>query len=163
MVCIFCVLLIHCQVLIEITEASSVITWDFDVCKGDAVFNIYHSRKAPQTQKRDTLGNLTGPGGNNMQVIEKAWILGKDYSLVETALTCREGESIQVTTDVTSHALIFSYSQCFNNANASQCLNKLVLSPFLNYCPCVSFSVGLSCNTLAWFIHIAVVLPQLSI
>ncbi|XP_026773037.3 SEC14-like protein 1 isoform X2 [Pangasianodon hypophthalmus] len=83
------------EVLIAITEASSVITWDFDVCKGDAVFNIYHSKKAPQTQKRDTLGNLTGPGGNNVQMIDKAWILGKDYSLVETALTCREGESIQ--------------------------------------------------------------------
>lgn len=83
--------------LIEITEASSVITWDFDVCKGDVVFNIYHSKKAPQTQKKD----LTGPGGNNVQVIDKAWILGKDYSLVETALTCREGESIQVTSYVT--------------------------------------------------------------
>lgn len=82
--------------LIEITEASSVITWDFDMCKGDAVFNIFHSKKAPQSQKRDTLGNLTGPGCNNMQIIEKAWILGKDYSLVETSLTCRESESIQV-------------------------------------------------------------------
>ncbi|KAK3520410.1 hypothetical protein QTP70_024160 [Hemibagrus guttatus] len=83
------------EVLIEITEASSVITWDFDVCKGDAIFNIYHSKKAPQTQKKDTLVNLTGPGGNTVQVIDKTWILGKDYSLVETALTCREGESIQ--------------------------------------------------------------------
>ncbi|KAF7698182.1 SEC14-like protein 1 [Silurus meridionalis] len=83
------------EVLIEITEASSVITWDFDVCKGDATFNIYHSKKAPQTQKRDTLGNLNAPGANNVQVIEKSWVLGKDYSLVETALTCREGESIQ--------------------------------------------------------------------
>ncbi|XP_060748765.1 SEC14-like protein 1 [Tachysurus vachellii] len=83
------------EVLIEITEASSVITWDFDVCKGDSVFNIYHSRKASQTQKKDTLTNLTGPGGNNVQVIDKSWILGTDYSLVEAALTCREGESIQ--------------------------------------------------------------------
>lgn len=93
----FCVPIFHWQVLIEITEASSVITWDFDVCKSDAVFNIYHSRKASQTQKKDTLTNLTGPGGNNMQVIDKSWILGTDYSLVEAALTCREGESIQVT------------------------------------------------------------------
>lgn len=82
--------------VIEITEASSVITWDFDVCKGDVVFKIYHSKKAPQCQKRDTLGSLTAPGGNNVQMIEKTWVLGKDYSLVETALTCREGESIQV-------------------------------------------------------------------
>ncbi|KAG7259155.1 hypothetical protein CRUP_010328, partial [Coryphaenoides rupestris] len=31
------------ELLIEIIDASSVITWDFDVCKGDVVFNIYHS------------------------------------------------------------------------------------------------------------------------
>lgn len=108
----FVFLFFHCQVLIETREASSVITWDFDVCKGDAVFNIYHSRKAPQTQKRDTLGNLTSPGVNNVQVIETAWLLGKDYSLVETPLTCKEGESIQVSPDDTSHTLTISNKFC---------------------------------------------------
>lgn len=88
----------HSQVLIEITEASSVITWDFDVCKGDVIFNIYHSRRAPQPVKRDGLSahNLAGPAGNNVQLIDRSWMLGQDYSMVETALTCREGESVQV-------------------------------------------------------------------
>lgn len=36
------------QILIQIVDASSVITWDFDVCKGDIVFNIYHSKRSPQ-------------------------------------------------------------------------------------------------------------------
>ncbi|XP_031417349.1 SEC14-like protein 1 isoform X3 [Clupea harengus] len=92
------------EVLIEIIEPSSVITWDFDVCKGDVVFNIYHSRRTPQTpphreaQGAHTLSHPHTPPGacsNNTQMIDRSWVLGQDYSRVETALTCREGESIQ--------------------------------------------------------------------
>uniref|UniRef100_A0A8C6UQD3 SEC14-like protein 1 n=1 Tax=Neogobius melanostomus TaxID=47308 RepID=A0A8C6UQD3_9GOBI len=72
------------EMLIEISEASSVITWDFDVSKGDVIFNIYHSKRAPQPPKRDTLG-----------AHDRSWLLGKDYSMVEKALICREGESVQ--------------------------------------------------------------------
>ncbi len=86
------------QMLIEISEASSVITWDFDVSKGDVIFNIYHSKKAPQLPKRDSLGNhgITSLGAVNAQLIDRSWVLGQDYSMVEKALTCREGESVQV-------------------------------------------------------------------
>uniref|UniRef100_A0A3P9M5Y2 SEC14-like protein 1 n=1 Tax=Oryzias latipes TaxID=8090 RepID=A0A3P9M5Y2_ORYLA len=85
------------EMLIEITEASSVITWDFDVSKGDAVFNIYHSKRIPQLPKKDTLGahGITSLGSMNTQLIDKSWVLGQDYSMVQKALTCREGESIQ--------------------------------------------------------------------
>lgn len=84
--------------LIEITEACSVITWDFDVSKGDVIFNIYHSKRAPQAPRKDALGahGITSPGGNNVQLIDKSWTLGQDYSMVESPLTCREGESVQV-------------------------------------------------------------------
>lgn len=86
------------QILVEIVEATSVITWDFDVCKGDVVFNIFHSKRAPQLPKKDSLGahGLSSPGGNNAQLIDRAWQLGRDYSMVEAPLTCREGESVQV-------------------------------------------------------------------
>ncbi|XP_031749907.1 SEC14-like protein 1 isoform X2 [Xenopus tropicalis] len=85
------------EILIQIVDASSVITWDFDVCKGDIVFNIYHSKRAPQAPKRDTLGahGITSPVGNNVQLIDKAWQLGRDYSMVESPLICKEGESVQ--------------------------------------------------------------------
>ncbi|MEQ2176210.1 hypothetical protein GOODEAATRI_025735, partial [Goodea atripinnis] len=93
-----------CMVLIEITEASSVITWDFDVSKGDVLFNIYHSKRAPQPPKKDSLGahGITSLGAVNAQLIDKSWVLGKDYSMVEKALTCREGESVQVRSQVYS-------------------------------------------------------------
>ncbi|XP_055365333.1 SEC14-like protein 1 isoform X2 [Betta splendens] len=85
------------ELLIEIIDASSVITWDFDVCKGDIVFNIYHSKRAPQLPRKDPLGahGITSPGGNNVQLIDKSWTLGQDYSMVESPLTCKEGESVQ--------------------------------------------------------------------
>lgn len=93
------------QVLIEVTEESSVITWDFDVCKGDVIFNIYHSRRAPQPAKKEALSthNLACPGSNNTQFIDRSWMLGQDYSMVETALTCREGESVQVDESYNMH------------------------------------------------------------
>ncbi|XP_039979510.1 SEC14-like protein 1 [Xiphias gladius] len=85
------------EMLIEITEASSVITWDFDVSKGDVIFNIYHSKRAPQPPKKDTLGahGITSLGAVSAQLIDRSWVMGQDYSMVEKALTCREGESVQ--------------------------------------------------------------------
>ncbi|TUO32237.1 SEC14-like protein 1 [Bagarius yarrelli] len=85
------------QLLIEIIDASSVITWDFDVCKGDVVFNIYHSKRAPQPPRKEALAShgITSPGGNNVQLIDRSWQLGQDYSMVESPLTCKEGESVQ--------------------------------------------------------------------
>nr|KAF6296870.1 SEC14 like lipid binding 1 [Myotis myotis] len=85
------------EILVQIVDASSVITWDFDVCKGDIVFNIYHSKRSPQPPKKDSLGahSITSPGGNNVQLIDRAWQLGRDYSMVESPLICREGESVQ--------------------------------------------------------------------
>ena len=86
------------QILIQIVDASSVITWDFDVCKGDIVFNIYHSKRSPQPPKKDSLGahSITSPGGNNVQLIDRVWQPGRDYSMVESPLICKEGESVQV-------------------------------------------------------------------
>lgn len=85
------------EILIQIVDASSVITWDFDVCKGDIVFNIYHSKRSPQPPKKDSLGahSITSPGGNNVQLIDRVWQLGRDYSMVESPLICKEGESVQ--------------------------------------------------------------------
>lgn len=100
--------------VIEITEASSVITWDFDVSKGDVIFTIYHSRRAPQVPKKDTLGphTLTSIGTVNSQVIDKNWMLGRDYSMVERALVCNEGESVQASGRMVVCSLDFHTCNC---------------------------------------------------
>lgn len=81
------------EIVLEILEGCSVITWDFDILKGDVVFNIFHSKLLPQTPRKDPA--VLPPGGNNVQLIERSWVLGVDYSMVESPLTCREGDSIQ--------------------------------------------------------------------
>uniref|UniRef100_A0A8B9GY73 SEC14 like lipid binding 5 n=1 Tax=Astyanax mexicanus TaxID=7994 RepID=A0A8B9GY73_ASTMX len=81
------------EVMMEVVEESSVITWDFDILRGDIVFNIFHSKRTPQPLRKEASPAL--PELNNVQLIDGSWTLGVDYSMVESPLTCREGESIQ--------------------------------------------------------------------
>lgn len=106
-----------------------MITWDFDVCKGDIVFNIYHSKRSPQPPKKDSLGahSITSPGGNNVQLIDRVWQLGRDYSSVESPLICREGESVQVKAPMTLRKQDF----CLVGA---RCLDKQFLVSSFSYC-----------------------------
>lgn len=136
------------QIVIEIIDASSVITWDFDVCKGDIVFNIYHSKRAPQVPRKDTLGahGITSPGGNNVQLIDKSWTLGQDYSMVESPLTCKEGESVQV--GLWSWTFDVFLDHCY-----------FYRSSFLLVCT-LNPSSGFPHNEVAGFLHPPVEVPQ---
>ncbi|XP_028561626.2 SEC14-like protein 5 isoform X1 [Podarcis muralis] len=83
------------EIVVEILEGESVITWDFDILKGDVVFSLFHSKRAPEIcRKEPTVPNAL-TAGDNIQLIGKSWVLGVDYSRVESQLVCREGESIQ--------------------------------------------------------------------
>ncbi|ETE57981.1 SEC14-like protein 5, partial [Ophiophagus hannah] len=75
--------------------STEVITWDFDILKGDVVFSLFHSKRAPETARKESAMPTALTSGENVQLIGKSWILGVDYSRVETPLVCREGESIQ--------------------------------------------------------------------
>lgn len=111
------------------------------MCKGDVVFNIYHSKRAPQTPRKDPLGahGITSPGGNNVQLIDKSWTLGQDYSMVESPLTCREGESVQVSwPDTCARVVVFVLCQ------------TLTCRP----------SSGLPHHPVAGFLHSPVEVPQ---
>ncbi|XP_073915099.1 SEC14-like protein 5 [Castor canadensis] len=77
------------EVAVEILEGESVITWDFDILRGDVVFSLYHAKQAPKPGPREPGARASG------QLIDKGWVLGTDYSRVEAPLVCREGQSIQ--------------------------------------------------------------------
>ncbi|XP_045849435.1 SEC14-like protein 5 isoform X4 [Meles meles] len=77
------------EVAVEILEGESVITWDFDILRGDVVFSLYHSKQMPQPGRQEPGARAGG------QLMDKGWVLGVDYSRVEAPLVCREGESIQ--------------------------------------------------------------------
>lgn len=78
------------QVVVEILEGESVITWDFDILRGDVVFSLYHSKQMPKPGPQEPGARAGG------KLTDKGWVLGVDYSRVEAPLVCREGESIQV-------------------------------------------------------------------
>uniref|UniRef100_A0A8C2PE09 SEC14 like lipid binding 5 n=1 Tax=Capra hircus TaxID=9925 RepID=A0A8C2PE09_CAPHI len=69
----------------RILERESVITWDFDILRGDVVFSLYHAKQASTPSPREPGARAGGQG----------WALGADFSCVEAPLICREGESIQ--------------------------------------------------------------------
>ncbi|XP_024409219.2 SEC14-like protein 5 [Desmodus rotundus] len=77
------------EVAVEILEGESVITWDFDILRGDVVFSLYYTKQAPKPGPWEPAARASG------QLMDKAWALGADYSRVEAPLICREGESIQ--------------------------------------------------------------------
>ncbi|KAM9584246.1 SEC14-like protein 5 isoform 1-T1 [Trichechus inunguis] len=77
------------EVAMEILEGESVITWDFDILRGDVVFSLYHAKHTPTLGPREHGARAGG------QLVDKGWVLGTDYSRVEAPLVCREGESIQ--------------------------------------------------------------------
>ncbi|XP_068003377.1 SEC14-like protein 5 isoform X1 [Melanerpes formicivorus] len=83
------------EIAVEILEGESVITWDFDILKGDVVFSLFHSKRAPEAGQQEAQAASSNSAGDSSQLIERSWVLGVDYSLVESPLVCREGESIQ--------------------------------------------------------------------
>lgn len=78
------------QVTVEILEGESVITWDFDILRGDVVFSLYHTKQVPKLSPWEPGARASG------QLTNKGWAQGTNYSRVEAPLICREGESIQV-------------------------------------------------------------------
>ncbi|XP_046523429.1 SEC14-like protein 5 isoform X1 [Equus quagga] len=77
------------EVEVEILEGESVITWDFDILRGDVVFSLYYTKRAARPGPREPGARAGG------QLTDKGWVLGSEYSRVEAPLVCREGESIQ--------------------------------------------------------------------
>ncbi|XP_070267671.1 SEC14-like protein 5 [Myotis yumanensis] len=77
------------EVAVEILEGESVITWDFDILRGDVVFSLCYAKQAPQLGPREPGARASG------QLMDKGGTRGADYSPVEAPLICREGESIQ--------------------------------------------------------------------
>ncbi|GIZ05011.1 SEC14-like protein 1 [Caerostris extrusa] len=96
------------EVVLSITDKGSVICWDFDVMKDDVSFCVYRTKQPlPPLEKEQNEEELQGCGHPSLplgmlnletpvySVLPKDWILGKDYFIVETMLTCKDGESVQ--------------------------------------------------------------------
>ncbi|XP_041473469.1 SEC14-like protein 1 isoform X2 [Lytechinus variegatus] len=84
------------EVLVHVKDAQQVLTWDFDVLRGDIVFSVMVSRR-PLTIHKEVTNPVSTPAGiiANTVVIDKSMQCGIDYKVVESALVCKAGESIQ--------------------------------------------------------------------
>lgn len=80
--------------LVTINEAESVITWDFDVIRGDLTFTVFKHKRP----KEASSGSLTSIGSNSsaLSASGAGIIAGVDAVVVEKPRHCQDGESIQV-------------------------------------------------------------------
>ena len=87
----------HSQVLIQVPQKGSVITWDFDILKGDVTFTVFRCKRsisADPFHQHHVSGAAGGIG--SVQYIGKAMQVGPDLSIVEPPHICRDGDSVQV-------------------------------------------------------------------
>ncbi|KAL5018685.1 hypothetical protein ScPMuIL_004407 [Solemya velum] len=101
------------EVLVQVPHKSSVITWDFDILKGDVTFTVFRSK---QTLSSDLshYHHVSGAAGGigSVQYITKSMQVGVDLSIVEAPHICRDGDSVQgshVTSQFGSYILQWKY------------------------------------------------------
>lgn len=92
-------------------DKGSVICWDFDVMKIDVSYSVlYTNKQLPPSEEQSNeeeekvagcapasipLTMLSLEEKGQYTAIPKTWVLGQDYTCVEAALTCHDGESVQ--------------------------------------------------------------------
>ena len=80
--------------MITVSEAESVITWDFDVIDGDVVFTVLRHKRPREASS----GSVTSSGclGESMSSRLSGVRPGIDAVVVERPIVCTQGESVQV-------------------------------------------------------------------
>jgi hypothetical protein len=82
----------------QVPAKGSVITWDFDILKGDVTFTVLRCRTplVSSPHEHHVSGAVGGIGSTQYMQTCKHWTVGIDVSLVEAPHVCRDGDSIQV-------------------------------------------------------------------
>ena len=82
----------------QVAQKGCVITWDFDILKGDVTFTLLRCRRhtsiALPIHEHHMSGAVGGIG--SVQYVDRHWTVGVDISVVEPPLVCHDGDSIQV-------------------------------------------------------------------
>ena len=92
-------MLFHLQVLINVPVSGSVITWDFDILKGDVTFTVLRCKR-PLSNDPHHAHHVHGATGGigSVQYLDKTLQVGRDLCIVEPPHICRDGDSVQVIT-----------------------------------------------------------------
>ena len=78
--------------MVTVSEAESVITWDFDVIDGDVTFTVLRHKRPREASS----GNVTGCLGESMTSRLSGVRPGIDAVVVEKPILCSQAESVQV-------------------------------------------------------------------
>ncbi|XP_020605467.1 SEC14-like protein 1 isoform X2 [Orbicella faveolata] len=81
------------EVLVTIKESQSVITWDFDVMKGDVQYTVFRHKRPREAVSSTSLSSF----GSDVSLNQSGVIAGVDAVVVEKPRHCFDGESIQGT------------------------------------------------------------------
>lgn len=101
------------EVLITVPQKGSVITWDFDILKGDVTFTVMrckHDISEEPVHQHHVSGAMGGIG--SIQYIDRTMQVGMHLSIVEPPNICRDGDSLQgshVTSQAGSYILQWKY------------------------------------------------------
>ncbi|XP_052266424.1 SEC14-like protein 5 isoform X3 [Dreissena polymorpha] len=82
------------EVLMNVPQRGCVITWDFDILKGDVTFTVFRCKSV---LNKETYEHPHHVGGQvvSTQYIDKSMQVGPDLSIVEPPHICRDGDSVQ--------------------------------------------------------------------
>ena len=81
----------------QVPEKGSVITWDFDILKGDVTYTVFRCKR-PVREDAVHQHHVSGATGGigSVQFVNKNMAVGVDLSIVEPPHICRDGDSVQV-------------------------------------------------------------------
>ena len=79
--------------MLHVGQRGSVITWDFDVLKGDVTFTLLRLQRAYRGQPHQ---HHVGGSVSSTQFTDKRWLIGRDLHVVEPPSLCHCGDSVQV-------------------------------------------------------------------
>ncbi|XP_053381314.1 SEC14-like protein 1 [Mercenaria mercenaria] len=105
------------EVLIQVPQRGCVVTWDFDILKGDVSFTVLRT-KHPISKDEHHIHHISGIPVS-AQYIDKNMQVGRDMSIVEPPHICRDGDSVQgshVASESGSYILQWKY---FDSTKAS--------------------------------------------
>lgn len=80
------------EVVINIEEPHTVITWDFDVMRQDVQFSVLITNVS-LPEKDACITHVCD--AEHKSALDKTWKEGREYSKVENSIICHDGESVQ--------------------------------------------------------------------
>ncbi|XP_078316638.1 SEC14-like protein 5 isoform X2 [Crassostrea virginica] len=108
------------EVLIQVPQKGSVITWDFDILKGDVTFTVLRCKRSISADPVHQHHVSTATGGiGSVQYIDKSMQVGPDLSIVERPLICRDGDSVQGSHVVSESGSFILQWKYFDSAKTS--------------------------------------------